>query len=28
MGKTGVAPRDGDPHGRDSKHGYSYGMRF
>ena len=28
MGKAGVAPRDGDPHNRDSKHGYSYGMRF
>ena len=28
MGKTGVAPREGDPHQRDSKHGYSYGMRF
>ena len=28
MGKAGVAPRDGDPHGRDNKHGYSYGMRF
>ncbi len=28
MGKTGVAPRDGYAHQRDSKHGYSYGMRF
>ena len=28
MGKTGVAPRDGDSHQRDNKHGYSYGMRF
>jgi len=28
MGKAGVAARDGDPHDRDSKHGYSYGMRF
>ena len=28
MGKTGVAPREGDPHQRDNKHGYSYGMRF
>ena len=28
MGKTGVAPREGDAHQRDSKHGYSYGMRF
>jgi len=28
MGKTGVAPRDGDAHQRDNKHGYSYGMRF
>ena len=28
LGKTGVAPRDGDPHQRDSNHGYSYGMRF
>ena len=28
MGKTGVAPRDGDRHQRDNKHGYSYGMRF
>jgi len=28
MGKAGVAPRDGDRHQRDNKHGYSYGMRF
>ena len=28
MGKAGVAPRAGDRHQRDSKHGYSYGMRF
>jgi NAD-dependent dihydropyrimidine dehydrogenase PreA subunit len=28
MGKAGVAAREGDPHDRDSKHGYSYGMRF
>ena len=28
MGKAGVAARDGDPHQRDDKHGYSYGMRF
>ncbi|MDQ1443042.1 MAG: hypothetical protein QOG97_3270 [Acidimicrobiaceae bacterium] len=28
MGRAGVAARDGDPHQRDSKHGYSYGMRF
>ena len=28
MGKAGVAPREGDPHQRDNKHGYSYGMRF
>jgi formate hydrogenlyase subunit 6/NADH:ubiquinone oxidoreductase subunit I len=28
MGKTGVAPREGDPHQRDNKYGYSYGMRF
>jgi ferredoxin len=28
MGKTGVAPREGDPHQRDTKHGFSYGMRF
>ena len=28
MGKAGVAARDGDPHDRDNKHGYSYGMRF
>jgi ferredoxin len=28
MGKAGVAARDGDPHQRDNKHGYSYGMRF
>jgi ferredoxin len=27
MGKAGVASR-GDPHQRDHKHGYSYGMRF
>jgi ferredoxin len=28
LGKTGVAPRDGDIHQRDSNHGYAYGMRF
>ena len=28
MGKTGVAPRDGDIHQRDDNHGYAYGMRF
>ena len=28
MGKTGVAPREGDPHQRDSQHGYAYGLRF
>src|SRR5215210_6381585 len=28
MGKAGVAAREGDPHGRDEKHGYAYGMRF
>ena len=28
MGKTGVAPREGDAHQRDTKHGFSYGMRF
>ncbi len=28
MGKAGVASREGDPHGRDEKHGYAYGMRF
>jgi NAD-dependent dihydropyrimidine dehydrogenase PreA subunit len=28
MGKTGVAPREGDPHQRDNQHGYAYGMRF
>jgi len=28
MGKAGVAPRGGDAHQRDNKHGYSYGMRF
>ena len=28
LGKTGVAPRDGDIHQRDNNHGYSYGMRF
>ena len=28
MGKAGVAPREGDRHQRDNKHGYSYGMRF
>lgn len=28
MGKTGVAPREGDPHQRDNSHGYAYGMRF
>ncbi|HVM66687.1 MAG TPA: 4Fe-4S binding protein [Acidimicrobiales bacterium] len=28
MGKTGVAPREGDAHQRDTKHGYGYGMRF
>ena len=28
LGKTGVAPRDGDIHQRDDNHGYAYGMRF
>ena len=28
MGKVGLAAREGDPHGRDNKHGYGYGMRF
>jgi ferredoxin len=28
MGRAGVQPREGDPHQRDHKHGYSYGMRF
>ena len=28
LGKTGPAPRDGDPHQRNSNHGYAYGMRF
>jgi formate hydrogenlyase subunit 6/NADH:ubiquinone oxidoreductase subunit I len=28
LGKTGVAPRDGDVHQRDNNHGYAYGMRF
>ena len=28
MGKTGVAPREGDPHQRDNRHGYAYGVRF
>ena len=28
LGKTGVAPRDGDIHQRDANHGYAYGMRF
>ena len=28
MGKAGVAASDGDPHQRDEKHGYAYGMRF
>ena len=28
LGKTGVAPRDGDRHQRDNNHGYGYGMRF
>ena len=28
MGRAGVAPRDGDAHQRDTKHGYAYGMRF
>jgi ferredoxin len=28
MGKTGVAPREGDPHQRDNQHGYAYGLRF
>jgi ferredoxin len=28
MGKTGVAPREGDAHQRDSQHGYAYGLRF
>jgi ferredoxin len=28
MGKTGVAPREGDVHQRDNQHGYAYGLRF
>ena len=28
MGKVGVPDSDGDPHMRDSNHGYAYGMRF
>jgi len=28
MGKAGVAAKDGDPHSRDEKHGFAYGMRF
>ena len=28
IGKAGVAAREGDPHQRDDKHGYGYGMRF
>ena len=28
LGKTGVAPREGDSHQRDNNHGYAYGMRF
>jgi ferredoxin len=28
MGKAGLAPREGDHHQRDNKHGYGYGMRF
>ena len=28
MGKAGVAPREGDAHQRDTKHGFAYGMRF
>jgi len=28
LGKTGPAPREGDPHQRDANHGYAYGMRF
>jgi ferredoxin len=28
MGKVGAAESDGDPHMRDSNHGYAYGMRF
>ncbi len=28
MGKAGVAAKDGDPHDRDEKHGFAYGMRF
>ena len=28
LGKTGVAPRDGDTHQRDNNHGYAYGLRF
>ena len=28
MGKTGVAPREGDQHQRDTKYGFGYGMRF
>ena len=28
MGKTGLAPREGDAHQRDNQYGYGYGMRF
>ena len=28
MGKVGAPDSDGDPHMRDSNHGYAYGMRF
>ncbi len=28
MGKAGSAPREGDRHQRDTKHGFAYGMRF
>ena len=28
MGRAGLAPREGDAHQRDTKHGFAYGMRF
>jgi ferredoxin len=28
LGKAGVAPRTGDVHQRDDRHGYAYGVRF
>ena len=28
LGKIGAVPKDGDPHTRTNRHGYSYGVRF